>query len=156
MNNHKDEQNVSRIQCRVFVLMIEKCVSHSIRAKIKKCNFYVNVMTNFVFFISFRVWEKVFFVVFFVDRNEARHRWNGVSEMNEMTSRFCFCFPPGEFSQMANLININNTRFFYEKCLFLDAEFFSGEFPQRIFFSYNLFRHWSDFIIQLFFAFQAD
>ena len=36
-----------------LVLMIEKRLS--IRAEIKKCNFYVNVMTNFVFFISFRV-----------------------------------------------------------------------------------------------------
>lgn len=26
--------------------------------KIKKCNFYVNIMTNSELFISFRVWEK--------------------------------------------------------------------------------------------------
>lgn len=68
MNNHKDKHSAcagSNV-ASPFSWSGEEAPEKrreclSIRAEIKKCNFYVNVMTNFVFFISRRVWEKIFF-----------------------------------------------------------------------------------------------
>lgn len=60
--DHKSNMNhnilLRILHCRCYVLTI--CLRREWwrrRKKIKKCNFYVNKMTNFVFFISFKKWK---------------------------------------------------------------------------------------------------